>query len=325
MSPISISPLEGSAIGVQIVGLSLANVARGEVRSEVRAAFEWAGLIVFRGMEQSDELQIAVSGIIGPPQAHALKELNRDPHALGLIELTYQGNIVEENGKSIEGLVPWHFDACYSDKLNRAALLRALEIAPEGGLTGFADGVQLYKAISSDLRAAFEELGVIYHPTATHNNQLFGKTTGRKWVSLSEKMRSLYAANEAAPRAIHPAIWQRQSGEHVLHVSPWQAVGVWGRENSEGAALLEALCQQIYEKMEPYWHKWEPTDLVLWDNWRFIHCAGGNDPQHKRAMRRTTIKGDYGLGSYEADLMRASALDPRTSDGTDTLSIEEAE
>ncbi len=148
---------------------------------------------------------------------------------------------------------------------------------------------------------------IIYHPTATHNDQRFGKTEGRKWVSLSERRRSLYAANEGAPRAVHPAIWQRESGEYVLHVSPWQAVGVWQHEDSEGEALLEALCQQIYEVMEPYWHKWEPTDFVLWDNWRFIHCASGNDPKYKRAMRRTTIEGDYGLGCYEADLAASVA------------------
>ena len=303
MPPLTVQPLDGTAIGAQISGLNLANVNDDVVRAEVRDAFERVGLIVFRDMEQSDELQLAVSGIIGPPQEHALKQMTQDPNNLGLIELSYEGNIVIENGKKIEGLVPWHFDACYSDKLNRAALLRALVITPEDGLTGFVDGVQLYKSISTELRTSFENLRVIYHPTATHNNQLFGKTNGRKWISLSEKMRSLYAANEDAPRAVHPAIWQRQSGEHVLHVSPWQAVGIWGHEDSEGNALLESLCQEIYQKMEPYWHKWEPTDLVLWDNWRFIHSAGGNDPQYKRAMRRTTIKGDYGLGSYEADLV----------------------
>ncbi len=306
MSSIVVSPLDNSPIGAQITGLTLANVQSDEVRLQVRNTFERTGLVVFREMEQSNDLQMAVSSIIGPPQAHALKELNRDPNSLGLIELSYQGNILEEEGRNVEGLVPWHFDACYSNKLNRAALLRATKIAPEGGLTGFADGVQLYKAISPDLREAFNDLKIIYHPTATHNNQRFGRTTGRRWVSLSEKMRSLYAANEDAPRAIHPAIWQRDSGEYVLHVSPWQAVGVWEHENSEGAALLEALCQQIYEVMEPYWHKWRPTDFVLWDNWRFIHCAGGNDPKYKRAMRRTTIEGDYGLGSYEADLISGS-------------------
>jgi taurine dioxygenase len=51
--------------------------------------------------------------------------------------------------------------------------------------------------------------------------------------------------------------------------------------------------------MKPYWHKWELTDMVLWDNWRFVHAASGNDPKYTRHLQRTTIEGDYGLGSFE--------------------------
>ena len=46
--------------------------------------------------------------------------------------------------------LPWHFDHCYNDQLNRAGVLRAVEVPPEGGLTGFVDGIALYDAISPD-------------------------------------------------------------------------------------------------------------------------------------------------------------------------------
>jgi taurine dioxygenase len=304
MGKLEIRSIDKISIGTEISGVNLANVHDQDIRSAIGGEFGRTGLIVFKDMEPSDELQVAVSGIIGPPQEHALKQMNQDPNSLGLIELSYEGNIVEERGVQVEGLVPWHFDACYSDKLNRGAILRALVISPIGGMTGFVDGVQLYNAISPELKKKFEGLGVIYHPTVTHNNQRFGKVDGRRWISLSEKMRSLYAANEQAQRAVHPAIWERASGEKVLHVSPWQAVGIWGHEDKEGNEFLETLCQEIFIKMQPYWHQWGPNDMVLWDNWRFIHAAGGNDPKYRRSMRRTTIKGDYGLGAYESDMLR---------------------
>ncbi|RZI59966.1 MAG: hypothetical protein EOP94_02205 [Zymomonas sp.] len=115
-------------------------------------------------------------------------------------------------------------------------------------------------------------------------------------------MKGLFEAKKDEPRSAHPAIWQRATGEHVLHVSPWQATGIFGHEDAAGDALLEELCQEMYRVMEVYWHTWEPDDMVAWDNWRFIHSAGGNDPKYRRLVRRTTIAGDYGLGRLEREL-----------------------
>jgi taurine dioxygenase len=39
--------------------------------------------------------------------------------------------------------------------------------------------------------------------------------------------------------------------------------------------------------------------MVLWDNWRMLHCAQGVPPGEERRMRRTTIAGDYALGRRE--------------------------
>ena len=53
--------------------------------------------------------------------------------------------------------------------------------------------------------------------------------------------------------------------------------------------------------MTPYWHTWKPTDMAIWDNWRFMHAASGNPAKHHRRMQRTTITGDYGLGRLEIE------------------------
>jgi taurine dioxygenase len=39
--------------------------------------------------------------------------------------------------------------------------------------------------------------------------------------------------------------------------------------------------------------------MVLWDNWRLLHCACGTPVGMRREMRRTTIHGDYKLGRKE--------------------------
>jgi taurine dioxygenase len=169
---------------------------------------------------------------------------------------------------------------------------------PEGGMTGFADGIQLYNAISPGLRDRFEQARIIYFSKLMFTHQKFGIPEGR-WISLSDEAAELIEKCEGTRRSVHPAIWQRESGERVLHVSPWQAAGIQGQEDAKGDAELEALCQEIYAKMTPYWHRWELSDMVLWDNWRFIHAVSGSDPQYTRHMQRATIEGDYGHGAFE--------------------------
>ena len=105
------------------------------------------------------------------------------------------------------------------------------------------------------------------------------------------------------PRAIHPAVWTRASGEKVLHVSPWMSEGIEGKEDEAGDALLAELSSEVIRLSEAgaYRHEWKPTDMIIWDNWRVLHRVLGCTPPQRRVMQRTTIKGDYGLGRFEND------------------------
>ena len=108
---------------------------------------------------------------------------------------------------------------------------------------------------------------------------------------------------EGRPRALHPAVWTRRSGEKVLHVSPWMAKGIEGREDADGDALLAAVCDEIVEAAEG------PQLLPSLAADRHGHLGqlalpppvSGMAPEHARCMHRTTIAGDYGLGRFEAE------------------------
>jgi taurine dioxygenase len=197
--------------------------------------------------------------------------------------------------------LPWHFDHCYNNELNRAGVLRAIDIAPEGGMTGFADGVQVYNDFDPALRARAEELEILYTVNTSYDEMRFGRPAGFKVLRTNDGDGVLIARAKAMPRAIHPAVWTRASGEKVLHVSPWMSVGVNGHEDPQGDALYEAICQELIAKVKPYYHRWNQTDMLIWDNWRMLHSVSGMDPKHPRRMQRTTIRGDYGLGRFEND------------------------
>ncbi|MBE7202920.1 MAG: TauD/TfdA family dioxygenase, partial [Parafilimonas terrae] len=186
-------------------------------------------------------------------------------------------------------------------ELNRAGVLRAIDIPEEGGLTGFADGIELYGAISPALRERLEGLDILYTLDLAYTRMRFGKPATFRELKLSVGHEEMRAVAATLPRAIHPAVWTRASGEKVLHVSPWMAVGIAGHEDAAGDALLEEACQEIIAKVHPYFHRWSPTDMLIWDNWRMLHSVSGHDPKLPRRMQRTTIKGDYGLGRFEDD------------------------
>jgi taurine dioxygenase len=297
---IDVCPLSDDLpFGARISGATRENSRDPEVRSQINQVFIDRGMIVFEGVEPSNAMQVALSEVFGQLEDHALSDVPMaDDEIRGMTDFTYE-DIFEVDGRELSGFVPWHFDACYTDALNRGGILRALVISPEGGLTGFADGIQLYQAIDPAMRAKFENLSVIYHSHLMFTNLKFGRPASYKGLKVRQMITDMLENTRNAPRSVHPAIWQRATGEKVLHVAPWQAAGIEGMETPEGDAFLEALIREMEAKMTPYFHTWRPTDMVIWDNWRFVHAASGNPPQFPRRMQRTTIKGDYGLGRLE--------------------------
>jgi taurine dioxygenase len=79
------------------------------------------------------------------------------------------------------------------------------------------------------------------------------------------------------------------------------AEGIQEMETPEGDALLEEVCQSINRiaQTQSYHHKWRATDMAIWDNCRMLHMVSGHPAEQERVVQRTTIKGDYGLGSFE--------------------------
>jgi len=306
MTTLDIRPLsEEHPFGARISGVTMANVGDDDIRRTLREVFEDRGMIVFEDIEQSEDMQFALSEAFGPSQDYAIRNSSfEDRKRKGLITFAAEegaATIVEFGGRQIAGHVPWHFDACYAEKLNRAGVLRIIANAPEEGMTGFADGVQIYRALSPEWQAKAEAIDVIYWQYNMYHHQRFGMPEDFRLVQLADASTALFEASKDIPRTVHPAVWKRASGEKVCHVSPWQADGIAGMEGTAGDALLEELIQQMYKVMQPHWHDWGANEMVIWDNCRFVHSASGYDPRYARDARRTTIQGDYGLGCYEKD------------------------
>ncbi len=313
MTAIAVRPLRDDLpFGARITGLDWTCVKDEATRQHVRDVFEERGMIVFEGMEPSNTLQVEVSSIFGPMQEYTIKNVPKieEEGATGMIDLAFERGdttVFEIDGRQVAGWVNWHFDACYVARLNRGGVLRLTDIPPERGNTGFADGVQIWNSLSPEWRAKAEGLSVVYHEALMMHRQRFGMPESWKLVTAQPLLAKLFEEAEAKPRAVHPAVWTRPSGEKVVHIAPWQAAGIEGREGPDGDALLAGLWREVTRVMQPYWHQWKPTDMAIWDNWRFIHSVSGHDPRYSRMARRSTIAGDYGLGRLEGEPAPAAA------------------
>jgi taurine dioxygenase len=305
MLKFSVNPLRAEvSFGCRVSGVTRDLLDDQSVRKDLNDLFQDRGLIVFEDVEATSHMHVAISNVFGPLKDHpvaAVQRVDNDtmPGVIDMRNDPTSTGIYEIEGRRVSHWLPWHFDHCYNNELNRAGVLRALEIPPEGGLTGFADGVELYRAMNPELRDRIEGRKVVYTLDLAYSNMRFGKPATFREIKVEPGHEKMTEVSRTLPRAIHPAVWTRESGEKVMHISPWMAVGLEGEENARGDALLAAVCEEIIAKVRPYYHHWKPTDMLIWDNWRVLHSVSGHDPKYPRRMQRTTIKGDYGLGYFE--------------------------
>jgi taurine dioxygenase len=285
--------------GAEVCNLSRDDLADPKVREALYELWIQEGLIVFRGL-QGPETQIALSEVFGPNMSHPLKPLDSSREFPGLVTNRYDpqaGDIIDVGGVELGAWLPWHSDLIYVDKVNRGGVLRPLVMPERGGETGFLDKIRLYETLPEDLKQQIEGLFVLYKIDLDVAHRRFGARPQAKMVQWSENRRDIHSRRSDYPLVMHPMTYtQAETGRKVLNVSPWFAVGVHGMEGEAGDALLSRVVEHIIDDRRAYYHRWQPTDMVLWDNWRMLHCAKGVPRNAIRSVQRTTIAGDYALG-----------------------------
>jgi taurine dioxygenase len=290
--------------GVEILGLRPEDISDPGVQDRLRRHWLSDGLLIFRGLEGA-EVHLALSRVFGTLLVHPLRT---DPARREIFTVRHDPEdpyIVEIDGKPLAAWLPWHSDLIYVDQINHGGILRPLVLPKQGGQTGFIDKIATYAALPQRLKDKVEGLNVIYQFYRNPEMQVFGRNNDVK--VLHETNQAISSKNKSLPRVIHPLVYtQAETGRKVLNVSPWFAVGIEGMPEAQSSALLHEVMVYATDPGLSYWHTWQLGEMVLWDNWRMLHCAVGCPPDDQRWMERTTIAGDYGLGRIEGD----QAIDP---------------
>ena len=299
----SIKPLDN--VGVEVTDFDINDPIDAATAEELRASWLEHGIVLFRAQDITPEKQIEFSRLFGPLEAHPLKAttshdypelfvLVNEPEKEKFMTATYKG-------EQVVSRLDWHMDLHYTGRPNHGAVLRSVVCAEQDGLTGFGDLAKAYDALDADMQARLENIEVIYSFNMQRRHMRFVDLEGYEPGPYSPR-NPKQLDFPSFPDVVYPAVVTHPvTGRKVLEIfeqmldrvkAPQDA----GLSADEALDLLQELVEHTRQPEFHYFHQWQPGDMILWDNWRAMHCATGTPPGTARMIHRTTIKGDATLG-----------------------------
>jgi len=286
------------SFGRRITGLTLDQLGEPEVRDELRRIWIEDGLVLFQEGDDSEEFQVELSQVFGPLELHPVKEVRNAqcPELIELRSVPGKDTTFEVDGVICGAWLPFHTDLIYCHTINHGGILRAVEPTSWGGQTGFTDKIDAYARLPEDLKKRIEGLSAVYQ-MCTLAHSPFATRADARVLSMSDYAQQVMGrVGEDLPPVAHPLVFtQAETGRKVLNFSPRFAIYLEGMDNAEGNELLHRLAQHIFDG-PAYFHDWKVGELMLWDNWRMLHCVTPAPVDEVRIMKRTTIAGDYAMG-----------------------------
>lgn len=280
MKRITLTPI-APALGAEVSGVDLHQPIDAETFAEIKQA--WADHLVlrFRGQELSDPQLLALSRMFGEldppgPNPYGKPFLTEFPEINVISNVKVDGAPIGNLG---DGEAVWHCDMTYVEKPPRAALLHALEIPGSGGDTFWANMYLAYETLPADLKAKIEGRRAIHD--ATYNS-----------AGMMRKGMKEVTDPREAPGAQHPLVIRHpETGRAALFLGRRRNSYIIGMDLDESEALLDKLWEHATKPEFTFKQEWRQHDLILWDNRCTLHRRDSFDPNARRIMHRTQIKG----------------------------------
>ena len=178
-----------------------------------------------------------------------------------------------------DGEAVWHADMTYVETPPKASFLHALELPESGGNTSWGNMYLAYEALPIHLKQAVKGRKAIHD--ATYNS-----------AGMIRKGMKDVSDPRDAPGAHHPLVVQHpDSGLPCLFLGRRRNSYILGLPLDESNQLLDELWAHIDNPEFTFTQVWQLYDLILWDNRCTLHRRDSFDPNARRLMHRTQIKG----------------------------------
>ena len=282
-APFTVRPLTPN-LGAEISGLDLARPVAPEVFRALYEAFLRYQVLVFPPAELTPAAQVALARQFGEVQVHVMAMY----HADGFPEL-YRLSNPDENGRPNgkhpdKGTLVWHTDGSWRRVTGQATIIYGEVVAGIGGETHFCDMYGAYDRLDAGWKARIAGL------RAVHNLD-FSRTRRHGTDLMTEAQR------REAPPVEHPIVRVHpETGRTCIYLGD-HAESIVGMPYDEGRALIEELNALAVHPDLSYEHRWQPHELIVWDNRCLMHRATAYDPfTQGRVVRRCTVLGEEPVG-----------------------------
>ena len=263
----------------ELRGVGLAEVAANDAAyKETRAAFEENSVLVFRGQDVTDEVQLAFSRRFGPLEVTKVGSQGEGTNLVILSTIDANGRVVPADHRLAlrnKANQLWHTDSTFKRTPALASVLSARIIPAQGGETEFVSTRLAWERLDAEKRARLENCFV--------------------WHDYSHS-RGKIAPDLASPperAALPPQCWRMTwknpaNGRIALYLAS-HACAIEGMDEGEAQKLLAELIEAATAQGLSYQHDWRAGDVVMWDNRATMHRGRPWPASEPRLMVRTTI------------------------------------
>jgi taurine dioxygenase len=268
------------ALGAELIGVDLAAGVDREQFAAIYQAFLRHQVLLFGPQALTPAQQVQFARHFGELQVHVMNQYHANQHP----ELCRLSNLDENgspNGRHPDrGTLAWHTDGSWQRVTGQATILYAEVVTDEGGETHFCDMYGAYDRLDPEWKARIDSL------RAVHNLD-FSRSRRHGEDPMTPAQRS------AVPPVDHPIVRTHpETGRRCIFLGD-HAEHILGMDYDEGRALIETLNAMAVHPDLTYAHRWQPGQLVVWDNRCLMHRATEYDPAlQRRVIRRCTVLGE---------------------------------
>ena len=261
---ISLTPLFPT-MGAVVGGVDLREALAPPIRQALYEAFLVYGALLFEDQELSvEDEERAFQCFDGIDTANP-SVYGKDFRVEGHPAIRVLSNKVAPEGRI--GIVmgkqgpEWHCDGTSSPRQPVASQLYCLEANEVGGDTLFAHGAVAYELLPGELRARLESMVCVYN--SDHLQKKLAVYDSRE-IELS-----------GAPDVEHPLVLVHpETGRRAIYFAGGELVDIKGLNEQERLAVIAELSEHLFTNPHlTYRHRWQPGDLLVWDNRTVIHSA----------------------------------------------------
>ena len=277
----------GPCFAGRVTGLDATQPLTADEVAAIEAGMDRYAVRVFPAQHLTDEQQMAFTQYFGPLEDTRGGNVTK-PDQKRLPQGMADVSNLDQSGKPLArddrrrmfnlGNQLWHSDSSFRATPAKYSILSGRVVSTGGGNTEFADMRAAYDGLDDATRREVD--GLVCEHSLMYSRGALG------FDQLTEEERAMFAPVRQTLVRTHPV-----TGRKSLYLSS-HAGSIVGWPVPEARAFLRDLTEHAVQPQFVYVHRWQPFDLVMWDNRQTMHRVRRFDAAQVRDMRRTTVAGD---------------------------------